>query len=58
MDAKELSAAKMRRLVESDIRRVTGMSLTEFKTALADGKIDPEEPKLAGLAMLVGARTR
>jgi hypothetical protein len=55
-DAKELSREDMRDLLDAEIRNTTGMTLPQFTAALKDGTIDPESPRIAGLAILVGAR--
>lgn len=57
MDAKELTQEELRSLLEGEVRTVTGMSLDEFTAALEQGRLDPETPRIAGLAILVGART-
>jgi hypothetical protein len=56
MDAKELSRADLHLVLDTEIRETTGMSLAEFTAAIESGRLDPESPRVAGLAILVGAR--
>ncbi len=58
MDAKELSRADLIVLLDETVRASLGMSLADFREGLEAGRIDPESPRVAGLAILVGARTR
>jgi hypothetical protein len=54
---KELSGDDLRALLDAEIQESVGMSLSEFTAALEEGRLDPESPGVAGLAILVGART-
>jgi hypothetical protein len=56
IEPKELSGDDLRALLDVEIRQAFGMSLTEFTAALERGDLDPESPRVAGLAVLVGAR--
>lgn len=56
-EARELNEDELRALLDSEIRETAGMSLPEFTAALEQGTVDPESPRLAGLAILLGART-
>jgi hypothetical protein len=56
-EAKELSQKEFRRLLEKRVQESFDMSLTDFTAALSDGRLDPESPRVAGLAILLGART-
>lgn len=53
----ELSEAEFRALIDERVRESVGIPLDEFKAQLADGRLDAEAPSLAGLAILIGART-
>lgn len=53
---RELDEDELRALLDTEIREIVGMSLPEFTVALEQGKVDPESPRLAGLAILLGAR--
>lgn len=52
----ELSEAEFRKLLDRQVQESFNMSLVEFRKQVADGRLDPEAPKVARLAMLVGAR--
>jgi hypothetical protein len=55
-EPRELERDEFRRLLELRVQGSLGMSLSEFIRALREGRLDPESPKVAGLAILVGAR--
>jgi hypothetical protein len=55
-EPRELDNEDFRALLDERVRRAVGMSLQEFIEALQAGKLDPESPQVAGLAILVGAR--
>lgn len=55
---KELSEEDFRLVLDGRVRRTLDMSLEDFTAALKDGRLDPESPKVAGLAVLVDSRTR
>jgi len=50
----ELTQEEFTRLVEERVRKRLGLSVEEFIRALRDGKLDPEAPEVADLALLVG----
>jgi hypothetical protein len=56
-EPRELSREEFRALLEERVIAALGMTLDEFIEALDDGSLDPESPQVAGLAILVGART-
>jgi len=51
--ATELSAEEMAALIEGRTQAAFGMTVDEFRKALDDGRIDVEDPGVAGLAILV-----
>lgn len=53
---KELSDDEFRRVLSERVARTLHMDLDEFTAALRDGSLDPEEPRVAGLAILVNER--
>ncbi len=54
-EPEELSQEDFTALLEERIRASLGMSLAEFVTALRNEELDPESPRVAELALLVGA---
>jgi hypothetical protein len=42
-------------LLESRVEDAFGMSLDEFEVALEEGRLDPDAPHVASLAILIGA---
>ena len=52
----ELSQDDFLQFLEERIQEAFGMSLEEFVAGLQDGSLDPESPRVAVLAVLVGAR--
>jgi hypothetical protein len=57
-EPRELSHEEFVELLEQRVRGSLNMTLAEFITALEEGRLDPESPRVAGLAILVGARAR
>lgn len=55
-EPRELDQDEFRQFLEDRVRASLGISLTEFIAALDEGRLDPESPRVAGLAILVGAR--
>jgi hypothetical protein len=55
MPAVELSREELQEVLEQRIREELGMSLAEFEEALESGRIDADDPRFAGLAILMGA---
>jgi len=55
-EPKELTEDEFRALLEERVQRTLGMSLSDFKAALREGKLDPDSSRVAGLAILVGER--
>jgi hypothetical protein len=55
-EARELNQEEFRELLEGRVRESLNMSLSEFMAALKDGRLDPESPRVASLAILLGAR--
>jgi hypothetical protein len=55
VDKTELTSEEFSELVEKRVQAAFGMSLDEFEAALEDGRLDPDEPHVAALAILVGA---
>jgi hypothetical protein len=53
---KELSEEEFRRVLDERVSRTLHMNLDEFAAALREGRLDPEEPRVAGLAILVNER--
>ena len=58
VEARELSQEEFRSFLERRVRESLNMSLSDFMTALEEGRLDPESPRVAGLAILLGAGTR
>jgi hypothetical protein len=57
-NARELGEDEFLQLLEERVVTSLNMSLTDFITALDAGKLDPESPRVADLAILVGAPAR
>jgi hypothetical protein len=55
-EPRELDQDEFRQLLEGRIQASLGMSLGEFIVALRERRLDPESPRVAALAILVGAR--
>ena len=53
---KELSDEEFRNVLNERAKRTLNMNLDEFTVALREGRLDPEAPKVAGLAILVNER--
>ena len=53
----ELDGNDFRQLLEERVQASLGMSVGEAVLALREHRLDPESPRIAGLAILVGART-
>ena len=51
----ELTGEQFAALVEERVQAAFDMSLDEFEAALTDGRLDPDAPHVASLAILVGA---
>jgi hypothetical protein len=58
VEPQELSGDEFRALLEERLRETLAMTLEEFAEGLAEGRLDPESPEVAGLAILVAPRTR
>jgi hypothetical protein len=54
---KELNREEFLAFIDARVQATLDMSVDEFMAALESGKLDPESPRVAGLAILVGART-
>jgi len=54
----ELSREDFTDLLEGRVQAALDMSLSSFVAALRDGQLDPESPRVAELAILVGAPGR
>ena len=52
----ELTEDAFRAFIEKRVEESVGLPLDEFREQLADGRLDPESPRVAELAILVGAR--
>jgi hypothetical protein len=57
-EPKELSREEFAVLLEERVQASLNMSVPEFIARLEDGRLDPESPRVANLAILVGARAR
>ena len=57
-EPRELSREEFAELLEERVQASLNMSLADFVAALEEGRLDPESPRVADLAILVGARTR
>jgi hypothetical protein len=57
-EPKELSREEFAVLLEERVYESLNMSVSDFIARLEDGRLDPESPRVASLAILVGARTR
>jgi hypothetical protein len=57
-EPRELSHQEFVELLEQRVQVSLNMTLTQFIAALEEGRLDPEFPRVAGLAILVGARAR
>jgi hypothetical protein len=57
-EPRELSREEFIELLEERVQAALDMTLDQFIAALEEGRLDPEAPRVAGLAILVGARTR
>jgi hypothetical protein len=55
-EPRELSRDDFRSFLDERVRESLGISLDQFLALLRAGKIDPEDPQVAPLAILVGAR--
>jgi hypothetical protein len=55
---KQLGRDEFEQFLDVRVKGCLGMSLVEFKAALDAGTLDPEEPHVASMAILVGARSR
>ncbi len=55
MPAAELTTEEFAALVEERVQAAFGMSVAEFEKALEEGRLDPDAPHVATLAILVGA---
>ena len=53
----ELDRDEFWTFLDARVRATLDMSLPDFIEGLRLGELDPEEPQVAGLAILVGART-
>lgn len=56
-EPRELDRDDFRAFLDARIQATLGMTVGEFIVALESGKLDPESPRVASLAILVGART-
>jgi hypothetical protein len=54
-EPRELSQEDFIAVLEERVQGSLGMSLAEFVAALHEGELDPESPRVAELALLVGA---
>jgi hypothetical protein len=57
-EPKELSREEFAELLEERVQASLNMSTSEFIAGLEDGRLDPESPRVASLAIRVGARAR
>jgi hypothetical protein len=51
----ELTSEEFAALVEERVQAAFGMSIEEFERALEEGRLDPDAPHVASLAILIGA---
>jgi hypothetical protein len=57
-EPRELSRDEFAAFLEERVSSSLDMSLADFVAALEEGRLDPESPEVASLAILVGARAR
>lgn len=55
IETTELTSEEFAELVEARVLAAFGMSLDEFEAALEEGRLDPDAPHVASLAILIGA---
>lgn len=54
----ELDREQFAAFLDERVRSLLDMTLDEFILALREGRLDPESPQVASLAILVDARAR
>lgn len=57
-EPRELDRDEFRVFLDERVQMTLDMTLSEFINALDEGRLDPESPQVASLAILVGARAR
>jgi len=56
VEPRELTRDEFAAFLDERVSASLDMSLADFVAALEDGRLDPESPEIASLAILVGAR--